>query len=145
MPEPKQKAIISYRFIGRWKYQTEEFYSYSTGICIDEDRTIGNGILKLCKDGLLIIDQGYAWDGPSGPTLDTKDWMRASLVHDALYQLIREGVIPESRRKKADKIMKTIMLEDGMPRLRAWYSYVGVRIFGSVFAQPTDRNVQTAP
>ncbi len=27
---------------------------------------------------------------PNGPTIETKTFMRASLVHDALYQLMRE-------------------------------------------------------
>lgn len=83
----------------------------------------------------LIIKEGYAWDGPSGPSIDTKNFMRSSLVHDALYQLMREGVIPESYRKKADQEMRKISLEDGMRKFRAWYTYIAVRLFGAFFAR----------
>ena len=45
--------------------------------------------------------------GASGPTLDTDDTMELdSLVHDALYQLMREGCLPQSARKAADKLMR---------------------------------------
>ena len=38
----------------------------------------------------MIVEKDYAWDGPSGPTIDTSNSMRASLVHDVLYQAMRE-------------------------------------------------------
>ncbi|MGH7536144.1 MAG: DUF1353 domain-containing protein, partial [Gemmatimonadales bacterium] len=44
-------------------------------------------VRSLQGRGYLTVKEGYAWDGPSGPTVDTKDFMRGSLVHDALYQL----------------------------------------------------------
>ena len=79
------------------------------------------------------IKAGYAWDGPSGPSIDTDTFMRGSLIHDALYQLIREGYLPQSFRKAADKQMRRICKEDGMHPFRAWYSYVGVRLFGRFY------------
>jgi hypothetical protein len=52
--------------------------------------------LELWPDGTLVISPGYAWDGASGPTYDSKSSMRASLVHDALYQLMRLGLLSQS-------------------------------------------------
>jgi hypothetical protein len=78
----------------------------------------------------LIIRRGYAWDGPSGPTVDTATFMRGSLVHDALYQLIREGAISEDSKDAADMELRYICLEDGMWSARAWWVYKGVRMFG---------------
>ena len=49
-----------------------------------------------------------AGDGPSGPAIDTKNFMRASLVHDALYQLMRLGTLDKSRRQYADRLLQTI-------------------------------------
>jgi hypothetical protein len=48
--------------------------------------------------------KGYAWNGPSGPTLDTRNFMRGSLVHDALYQLMREGRMDNGLRRQNEAI-----------------------------------------
>ena len=76
-------------------------------------------------------EKDYAWDGPSGPTIDTKNSLRASLVHDIFYQAIRNGVIPDSYRRLADKEFRLILKEDEMSFIRRWIWWVGVRIFGS--------------
>jgi len=80
--------------------------------------------------GVLLISKGYCWDGPSGPTVDTVDALQASLVHDALYQLIREGFLPQSFRREADAELYKIARREGMPLWRAAYWYVGLRFFG---------------
>ena len=80
--------------------------------------------------GYLTINKYYAWDGPSGPTWDSENFMRGSLVHDALYQLMREDKIPKTNREYCDKLLKDICLEDGMSKFRAWYVYHAVRAFG---------------
>lgn len=73
---------------------------------------------------------GYAWDGASGPAVDTESFMRASLFHDILYQMIREGILPKNFRGEADSLMRDVAIEDGMWRIRAMWSYGGVRLFG---------------
>ena len=75
--------MISYKKRRRYKYTLLNDYSYQTDIQVPEDADLG--LLKIDPSGLLIIKNGYAWDGPSGPTFDTKNFMRGSLVHDALY------------------------------------------------------------
>ena len=93
----------------------------------------------------LRIKAGYAWDGPSGPTIDTKTFMRGSLVHDALYQLMRERVLNKNlNRKVADKILYALCRQDGMSWFRAKYVYWGVR-FGANMAAIKEEGVQTAP
>ena len=87
----------------------------------------------------LSIKEGYAWDGPSGPTIDTKDFMRGALIHDALYQLLREGQLPKEDRKVADKVLKRTCLEDGMFPLRANVVYLAVRAFASFAADPANK------
>ena len=88
-------------------------------------------LVEETPEGLLIISAGYAWDGPSGITIDTKSFMRGSLFHDAVYQLLREGklIIPDGR-KLADKLLRAICIEDGMWKIRAWWVYRAVRMFG---------------
>jgi hypothetical protein len=97
--------------------------------------------------GDLIINAGYSWDGCSGPTWDDKTNMRAGLVHDALYQLIREGRLAENHRKFADEELYRICREDGMNFIRAWLYLKAVRNFGAGAARPnTDPYpVQIAP
>jgi hypothetical protein len=75
---------------------------------------------------VLIIKAGYAWDGPSGPTWATASFMRGSLFHDGLYQLIREGLIAPEYRRDADDLLKEVCLEDGMWSVRAWWVHRAV-------------------
>ncbi len=121
--------MIKYKHKRLYKYVLAERIEFKTGILIPIPAYIGP--LKMKTDGTLIIDQVYAWDGPSGPTIDTKTFMRGSLIHDALYQLIREGVLSMADRKRVDQILREICREDGMAKFRAWYVYHGVRKFGA--------------
>ena len=126
-------AKVCYRKLKRWKYQLVTPYSLVigiTGYARDTD------YLKLAADGELVVKKSYAWDGPSGPTIDTPDFMRGALVHDALYQLIRMEVLPPRYRAYADLLLKKICLEDGMSSFRAGYVYLAVRLFGASAAQP---------
>jgi hypothetical protein len=111
-----------------YKYQLYETYSIKTDII---GYTIDNSFLKLSSIGVLTCIKGYAWDGPSGPSIDTPNWMRASLIHDALYQLMRLGLIPNSFRSYVDSLMKQVCIEDKMWKLRAECSYQVVRLAAS--------------
>ena len=126
-----------------YKYQLVERWSISTDLRPDHIVVL-NPFLFLDVDGKLCIQAGYAWDGPSGPAIDTKNFMRGSLVHDALYQLMRENLLSFSFRKQADEELNRICLEDGMSKLRAWWVYQGVRFGGGPFASIPDE-IETAP
>ena len=65
-----------------YKYQLKR--EYSQQIDIKPNRHVDMDFIILTMTGFLIIKKGYAWDGPSGPTIDTPNFMRGSLVHDAL-------------------------------------------------------------
>lgn len=127
------KCIV---YNGGYKYQLKEGYLFAyTGIIPPEN--IGTEYIKLDLDGNLTIKKGYAWDGPSGPTIDTKNFMRGSLAHDALYQLMRENFLDHDQyREAADRLLQRLCKEDGMWALRAWWVYQGVRIFGDPSADP---------
>lgn len=126
-----------------YKYQLAEDYSVQTPI-IGVD--VISPFIELSRGGRLIVRKGYAWDGASGPTIDTKNSMRASLVHDALYQLMREGRLPMSNRPVADRIFHDLCVEDGMFRWRAWLWHQAVKRFGLGSAAPeNNRRVIIAP
>ena len=126
-----------YRELHRYKYQLMD--DYSVQIDIKPPQTIDYKFLSLSSEGLLTMRKYYAWDGPSGPTIDTRDFMRGSLVHDALYQFMRMKALDHKvHRKRADEIIKEICLEDGMCSFRAWYVYHALRIFAGGAARPQD-------
>ena len=51
--------------------------------------------------------------------------------------VMREGVLDhKAYRKAADRLLRTIVREDGMSGLRAWWIYYGVRLFGGIYAKP---------
>ena len=93
--------------------------------------------LRLSRSGKLTILDGYAWDGPSGPAIDSPSFMRASLVHDALYQLIRMGYLPWEWRDRADVVLRVLCIEDGMSSARAWWVYTAVKTFAQRAARPS--------
>jgi len=92
--------------------------------------------IQLDPDGTMRISAGYAWDGASGPTYDSRSSMRPSLVHDAAYQLLRMGLLPAEFRAAADKVFHRMCGEDKMLGPRAWLWYHAVRIFASPAADP---------
>lgn len=117
-----------------YKYQLVADYTVQTEVRPDGD--IYTKFIDLQKDGTLTIRSGYAWDGASGPTLDTKDTMRGSLVHDALYQLIREKFLSDNFRKAADKELFRVLREDGMWFVRARVWFRALRLAGASAADP---------
>ncbi|WP_078126144.1 hypothetical protein [Leptospira alexanderi] len=132
---------IIFKSLKNYKYQLVKPYKFQTDIRTKIPVQLGNPDVKIfvdmTPDGLLSIDAGYAWDGPSGPTIDTKTFLRGSLVHDALYQLMREKKLDwQLYRDPADQLLKQICLEDGMNAFRAAYVYRFVRWFGESSAIP---------
>lgn len=94
---------------------------------------------------LLKIRQGYASDGPSGLSIDTPSFMRGAFVHDAMYQMIREGFLEPTFKDLADRLLQSICIEDGMWKIRAWWVYQAVRLFGKNAIEPNGRHVIVAP
>jgi hypothetical protein len=107
---------------------------------------IDRAFLRMTTDGLLTIRAGYAWDGPSGPTIKTPSSMRGSLVHDALYQLMREELLGLSNRPIADLMLYDLCREDGMWWWRAKLWHRGVKKFAAFAALPENSyKIYTAP
>ena len=128
-----------------YKYQLVK--TYDSSINIKPEQPITTDYIELSEEGRLIIKKGYAWDGPSGPTVDTLNFMKGSLVHDALYQLMREKHLDkEEYRQSADRLLQKICEADGMSRLRAWWVYLGIRWAGDPAADsPYTKPVIKAP
>lgn len=126
-----------------YKYKTSRDYVIQTEI--KPPAFIYTDFIRLDTDGTMWIKAGYAWDGASGPTFDTLDSIIGSLIHDALYQLIREGhLASDEYRRPADRELWRLCIEDGMLKFRADYWYAGVRLGGSNAANEQDE-ILTAP
>ena len=137
------KKQIKYR--GGYKYQLAADSSVATNIKPKAD--IATKFITLSKAGKLTVLEGYAWDGPSGPVQDTRLNMRASLFHDALYQLMRKKKLTRKVNKdKADKLFRKICVEDGVPKLVAKAYYLGLQLGGKPATDPKNqKKVRTAP
>lgn len=123
------------RYSDGYKYRLEVAYRVQTGIC--PPHNLVTAWCSLDTEGWLTICAGYAWDGASGPTLDTPASMRPSLVHDALYQLMRLRLLNHKvYRASADALFYRQLIEDGMLEFRAKYWYAGVSTFGDPHADP---------
>lgn len=70
--------------------------------------------IKLDPTGILTVYAGYQWDGASGPTIRNKKSIRASLFHDALYELIVYGYLPLELYWRCDLVLYRILRTDGM-------------------------------
>ena len=122
---------MKYRKLKGYKYELMEYEQ----VRVELSENITQRYMIL-SDNALTVRGNYCWDGPSGPTFDTKTFMRGSLFHDALYQAMREGLLDRKHRKYADELLRKICLEDGMSKFRAWYVYHGARIIGKKNSMP---------
>ena len=57
-------------------------------------------------------------------------FIKASLCHDVLYQLMKAKKIPLESRKWADEYLRRQCIEYGMSKFRAAYVHKCVRLFG---------------
>lgn len=131
--------MIKYKKRRKYKYTLTEDYTYNTKI--KSEMEFDSLFLRIDKEGNLLIKCGYSWDGATKfPDLNTI--MRGSLVHDALYQLMREGILNQSHRDSADRILEKICNEAGMPRWLSRKVYWAVKLFG---AQASNGTSLTAP
>lgn len=127
-----------------FKYRLHETYVYK--LKNNPNVIIHTQKVSINKQGFLTIQEGFCWDGASGPAWDTKSSMRGGLVHDALYQLLRMGLLRENYRKPADRELRDICIEDGMWKWRArgWYRFV--RSLAGGYADPKNlKKIRTAP
>lgn len=104
------------------KIQLIENHVVQTPIYPDEDIDIWD--IGLTKGGLLTLRKGFASDGASGPTFNTKSSMAPSVEHDAFYKLMRKGLLGLSWRPAVDKFLYKRLIQKtktkpGMLKCRA--------------------------
>lgn len=81
-------------------------------------------------DGKLTGKRGFLWSA-NFPAINTNDTKPASLCHDLIYQLIKDGYLPRDPYKNlADEAMRQILLECGVVDFRAYAWYKAVQAGG---------------
>ena len=127
-----------------YKYQLYEVYKDHISIRPEVD--IVTRYILLSVTGELEIRYGYAWDGASGPTIDTLNSMRGSLVHDALCQLMRMDLLDRKWKTKIDLLFEEILIVDDMSKCRARVWFRGVdKLADSATLAENVKEVITAP
>lgn len=124
-----------------YKYRTAESIAVMFPIYPEKELCSDAKLITFTREGLLFISAGYSSDGPSGPSVDTDNFMLGAFVHDAIYELLRQGKFDnvevrdgngavlshEQIRKISDKGLREIVRIKGMSKFRSWYVYKGVR------------------
>ena len=115
------------------KYRLDRDYQVKTNI---KGCQITKMFYSLSSEGMLSVQKGYLWNGPSGPTVDTKNFMRGSMIHDIVYDMLRKQLLPSWVRAEADLLLFKTCREDGMSMFRATYVYRGVANFARLSSLP---------
>jgi hypothetical protein len=133
-----------------WVFVLPADFRWASGLAAPRDLAFldKTGVVRLIvgSSGLVTIPVGYAWDGcspkvcvfdllfgtPDG-VVDSRTQRAktyyASLVHDAMYQFLLDGL--PYRRGQIDGCFRRLMAETGFgPR---WIYWVAVRFLGWLF------------
>jgi len=125
------------RYTSGYKYQNaEDFDCYIPAL--KKFGIVEYDFIRL-EYGYLTILKGYAWDGASGPTFDTKSSMRGGMIHDAIYLLIRQGLLAKEAKHIADEILRFVCERDGMWKWRAGAWYIAVDKLADAAADPKNK------
>lgn len=129
---------------GNYKYQLKERVFIQTTIRLDRD--IITPYVSLLKSGLMILEGGYAWNGPNFPAIHTQRSIVGSLPHDGGYQLIELGLLDPKWRIHLDWLlgkmvampdigssMKALILNEWR-KFRGDYYFVAVDLLGARYA-----------
>lgn len=125
------------------KYQLARDYMRRTPICPDDD--IVTKWWTLTRSGLLLLKDGYAWDGASGPTFDTESSISSSAEHDALCKMLRNRSLDYDKwQDKVNEFFRERCEENGMNPLRAriWHAGVEFGDAGNPNQGPDDEILQ---
>jgi len=97
----------------------------------------------------ISVNPGYCWDGATG-AFDSDDLLLPSLVHDVMYQCIRENLLSlpakslRDFRKYADLCFYDLCVQQGIMKPRAIFFYIVLRLVGWVATkkQPTTKIIK---
>jgi hypothetical protein len=121
----------------KYKYQLTEVEVFQTSF--RPRVAIYTRFASMTTGGLLTIRAGYAWDGVSGPIRDTDSNHHAGLCHDALYQLMRMGLLDREMWRQADVEFARICLQYGTSKAWVFIYMTGLKYAAGKYADPKER------
>ena len=125
------------KYRGGYKYQLAEDEQFQTSFRPLVD--IYTTRIWLTTEGLLTVLEGYSWDGVSGPVIDRKANMHGGLKHDALYELMRKGLLDYSLWRQADYEYAKELERCGSWGITIKINMAGLRISRGKYAHPNQR------
>lgn len=127
--------MMFYTKIRNYKYRLSADYVIETAL---RHMPFEAEFIQLTEEGIFTVRKGYLWDGVSGPTWDSGNTMIAGLIHDALYQAIRQRLLPRHMKNTVDYLFYMELIAGGMNKFRANYYHVAVKTFGHLSCKPGD-------
>lgn len=121
--------VVHYKRGGKYKFVLTAALVLDCGIV---GKNIKTPWIELLPTGTLTMSTGYAWDGATG-AIDTENSIAGSCGHDALYQLMRLGLLTRSERLKADSDLRNWLINNGMFEWRANAWFLAVRLCGELY------------
>ena len=106
------------------------------------DVTLSNNAINpyiRLRNGVLTVKKHYCWDGSSVPFKKyTPKWLwdsdkfckTASLIHDALCQLMREDLLFKGYKPYIDYLYRVMIIKNGMSKWQANLRCLALRKFG---------------
>lgn len=123
---------LTYRELDDYKYQATEDLEIQTEI---KGVSAVTEYIHLSPNGLLRTKAYYAWNGSNWSS--DKHAMIASLVHDALCQLMRLDLLSRTVfRKPADALYRDICIAEGIKKWKANFRYRMLQWFGKSATYP---------
>lgn len=94
--------------------------------------------------GQYEVSAGFLFSA-NWPAINTDDGKRAAMCHDFFYNLMKDEHLSRDYRADVDKLFYDMLIEDGMPSLRAWYWHKAVRVGGNAALDSPKPKKQYAP
>ena len=137
---------IKYVELGDYLYKLKNSIKMDVNLpnIVQDKDSLAYRYITLTEDGELRVYHDYCWNGSSVP--GKKIWKRfgwnsdkyckvASLVHDALCQLIRLGYLSMSYKEVVDELYRKMCIAGGMGKKQANIRYWFLRKFGDRYVK----------
>ena len=123
-------------------YTTEALEVPVDFACPDFPLAVVSDTWLWCRQGRLVIRARYAWDGASFVLFrwvgTPGAWLLPSLVHDALYQALREGKLWRQYRDEIDRLFCRQLQARGVSWVVSMVAYWCVRVGGNFAVRKTN-------
>ena len=123
-------------------YTTEALEVPVDFACPDFPLAVVSDTWLWCRQGRLVIRARYAWDGASFVLFrwvgTPGAWLLPSLVHDALYQSLREGKLGRQYRDEIDRLFCRQLQARGVSWVVSMVAYWCVRVGGNFAVRKTN-------